>query len=91
MTKISTRLTMNDINARGYKHVVPDSLRFHNTGRYAGKQTVQIFNFGSNGKRDGTTRRIATSDLHQCAWTAARKEDIEPSMRNEIVRKLIFA
>lgn len=90
MTKTSKtteagRLTEADLIARGYKHIVRGTLRFDN---HLNKQIVKIRTFGADGKYDGKTRWVATSDLHQCAWTENGKREIAPVVRERIIEAL---
>lgn len=76
------RLTEADLLARGYHHIVRGTLRFDTN---LNKQVIKIRTFGADGRYDGKTRWIATSDLHQCAWTDKGKDDIAKTMRRQIL------
>ena len=79
------RLTEADLLARGYKHIVRGTLRMdHNSN----KQIVKIRTFGPDGKYDGKSRWVFTSDLHQCAWTETGKDEIAPAVRKRIISNL---
>ncbi len=79
------RLTEADLVARGYIHIVIGSLRFDERSQ---RNVVKIRTFGPDAKYDGGTRWIATSDLHQCAWQAKRKDEISMVTRRVIRGKL---
>jgi len=74
-TKTPKRLTEADLRAK-HPHIVEGSLRFDLDGTHANKQTVEINTRGLDGKPDGNTRRIATSDLHQVFWTPEVAKEI---------------
>jgi hypothetical protein len=65
-----------------WKHVVPDTLVSETEGLHAKKQTVEIRTRDIHGEFDGQTRRIATSDLFQCFWTADTKVALDAAKRS---------
>lgn len=74
--KIPRRQNEETLHARFPGKVVEGSLRFEVEGKWKGKQTVEINNRGADGEFDGTTQRIATSDLHQVHHSPATLKEI---------------
>jgi hypothetical protein len=70
LPKTPKRLTEEMLLAKGHSHIVPGTLRWNPE---QSKQVVTINTFGLDGKPDGNTREVATSDLHQCRMTAETK------------------
>jgi hypothetical protein len=70
----------------GDSNIVEGSLRFEETGHHANKQTVEIKTVGVDGKPDGNTRRVATSDLHQVHSTEAVAEELKKAKRREAAK-----
>lgn len=65
--------------------IVPNSIRV-GTGKYEGKLTVRINTRGMDGKLNGKTLRIATSDLHQTNHDPKTAEALRRKRRNEKAR-----
>ena len=76
------RLTEEAIAAR-HQHIVEGTLRFD---PIANKQKITIRTRNQHGLFDGNTREIATSDLHQCFWTAETKAAMDRAKRNAKAR-----
>ena len=62
--------------------VNPDSLRKETDGKYSGKFTVEINTVGLDGKPDGNTRRVATSDVFQVSHT----DEVAKQLRKQALR-----
>lgn len=70
-----------------YPHIVEGSLRYEEEGTHAKKQTVEINTVGIDGKPDGNTRRIATSDLHQVFHTEEVAKEVKQAKRRAAAAK----
>lgn len=71
----------------GKSNIVEGSLRYEETGHHANKQTVEINTIGLDGKPDGQTRRVATSDLHQVHHTEATAAELKKAKRRENAKR----
>jgi hypothetical protein len=78
-------LTEQELLSR-YKHVVRGTLR---SNKKLGKNQVKIRTYGPNGRPDGKTRVVATSDLHQCFWQETMKGKIKPDIRKKIRKTVV--
>lgn len=82
-TKPATpKRTTEEVLLAKWQHIVPGSLRFDTEGKHANKQTVEVQTRDLYGNPDGQTRRVATSDLHQCFWTVETKGQLDKARRS---------
>ena len=72
-------------NSKSFQKVIPGSIK-RGTGSYEGKLVIKINTVGIDGKPDGNTRLVATSDVHEVQHTKEVVELLRRQRRNERAR-----